>query len=154
MINRVILQGFVAEEPFVRSTERGKVVRIRMATVKYRPNAEGDSHYEIVEWHTVVFWGELANIADTELHAGMAIYTEGELQTRLWEGKNGTKHRTTDIVASQLKILVDGIEGYRLPSSITPFKSEASEQRESREKSENKPKPFSPPMDDIDNLPF
>ena len=109
MINRAIIEGFVADEPFVRSTERGKVARIRVATVEHRSTANHNSVMEIVEWHTIVFWGELADIADTRLHAGMAIHAEGTLQTRQWEGRDGVKHRTTDIVASQLNIL-DGIE--------------------------------------------
>ncbi|MFR9651995.1 MAG: single-stranded DNA-binding protein [Rikenellaceae bacterium] len=147
MINRVILQGFVAEDPFVRSTERGMVARIRMATVKYIPS--GDERLrEVVEWHSVVFWGEQAKIVDEQIRAGMALYIEGELQTRSWEDKSGVKHRTTDIVASQLRLL-DGIEGYRLPSSITPTIVERSV-----EAVKESSKPFSAPADDIDNLPF
>lgn len=144
MINRAILQGFVAEDPFVRSTERGQVAKIRMATVKYIPSGEG-SVREFVEWHTVVFWGDQALIVDEQVRAGMAIYIEGELQTRSWEDKSGVKHRTTDIVATELRIL-DGIEGYRLPSSITPTVSV--------ELPKSEPKPFSAPVEDIDKLPF
>ncbi len=156
MINRAIIEGFVADEPFVRATERGKVARIRVATVEHRPSSNSGKVHEIVEWHTVVFWGELADVVDEKLHAGMAIHTEGTLQTRQWEGKDGVKHRTTDIVASQLKIL-DGIEGYRLPAAIKPFVSERSmreAQNQSGSDNDTTPPPFIAPTDDIDELPF
>ncbi len=116
MLNRVILRGYVADDPFIRATERGKLARIRMITIEYLTNKEGQRQRH-TEWHTVDLWGENADITDYNVRIGMSIEIEGSLRSREWQDKGGATHKITSISAHKIKIL-SSIDGYSLPDFI------------------------------------
>ncbi|MFR9628882.1 MAG: single-stranded DNA-binding protein [Rikenellaceae bacterium] len=148
MLNRVILRGYVADEPFIRATEGGKFVRIRMITIeKIRLQKTGGIRRH-TEWHTISLWGKEAETADQTIRPGAAIEVEGTLRSREWQDKDGITHRTTEISANKLKIL-DSIDGYDIPDFIMKIIS-------SKRNSSNPPQVLEvkKPIEDADNLPF
>ncbi len=75
-----------------------------LATTEYRRNRDNE-RVEITEWHNVVCWRGLADIAERILHKGAQIYIEGRLQSRTWEDKEGAKRHVTEVVADNLLLL-------------------------------------------------
>ncbi len=117
MINRVILRGFVADEPLIRATENGRFARLRIATIERLNNPKTGKIREHIEWHTVSFWGAEAIEVDKHVRVATPIEVEGALRTREWSDKANVTHKMTAIAATSLKILTQ-IEGYELPKSI------------------------------------
>ncbi|MFI3316010.1 MAG: single-stranded DNA-binding protein [Rikenellaceae bacterium] len=106
MINKVILVGNVGIDPEVRTIESGaKVARIRMVTTERIFNRQANETKEHSEWHTVIMWRGLADVADKYIRKGSQIYIEGNLRTRDWMDKENVKHTTTEIVAYEMKLL-------------------------------------------------
>src|SRR3990172_7277245 len=96
-INKVILVGHVGKDPEVKYLEGGLVVaNLRMATSESYTNKNGE-RIDQTEWHSVVLWRKLAEIAEKFVKKGSLIYIEGKLQTRSWEDKDGNKRYTTEI---------------------------------------------------------
>jgi single-strand DNA-binding protein len=107
MINRVILVGRLTRDPEVRRSNSGTpVADIALATNSYR-RGEGDSgeRQEVTEYHDLVAWGRLAEVAEQYLRRGRLIYAEGKLQTRTWETKAGEKRKTTEIRLDTFQML-------------------------------------------------
>lgn len=106
MLNKVQLIGFLGADPEVRYTqEQEAVARVRIATSEtWKKNGE---KHEKTEWHNVVFFGKLGEIAGEHLKKGSLVYVEGRLQTRSWE-KDGETRYTTEIVAESMKMLPSG----------------------------------------------
>lgn len=105
MINKVILVGNVGADPEVRSLEGGaKVARLNVATTERIYNREKNETTEHTEWHTVVLWRGLADVADKYIRKGSQLYIEGKLKTREYE-KDGMKRYATEVVAEELKML-------------------------------------------------
>ncbi len=112
MVNKVILVGNVGMDPEVRSLEGGvKTARIRLATTERIFNRQTQESREHTEWHTVILWRGLADVADRFIRKGSQIYVEGRLRTREWEDQNGAKRISTEIVADELKLLGRRHEG-------------------------------------------
>ena len=113
MINKVILVGNVGLDPEVRTLETGvKVARVRLATTERIFNRQTNETTEQTEWHTVVFWRGLADVVDRYVRKGSQIYVEGSIHYRDWQGNDGQRHFTTEITASELKLLgrrADGV---------------------------------------------
>ncbi|MFI3259445.1 MAG: single-stranded DNA-binding protein [Rikenellaceae bacterium] len=151
MLNQVRLRGFVADDPFIRATEEGKVARLRIATTERVTRRKDGRTLEHTEWHTVVLWGKCADLADKEIRVGMAVDLEGALRTRDWEDNKGRQHRTTDIVAHTITLIEGGIEGYSLPKAIEERKEELYPRRAVAAKPIS---PITPPEEDPDELPF
>ncbi len=106
MVNKVILVGNVGMDPEVRAIEGGaKVARIRLATTERIFNRQSGESKEHTEWHTVIMWRGLADVADKYIRKGSQIYVEGNLRTRDWMDKDNVKHTTTEIVANDMKML-------------------------------------------------
>ena len=105
MINRVILRGYVADDPYIRATESGKMAQIRVATIERITHSKSGELREITEWHTITLWGELAHTIDERVRVSDVVEIEGALRTRDWEDREGKMHRTTQIAASSLKII-------------------------------------------------
>ena len=96
-VNKVILVGNLGNDPDTKYTQGGMAVtRISLATTSVRNDREGNKQ-ERTEWHRVVFFGKLGEIAGEYLRKGSQCYVEGRLQTREWE-KDGVKRYTTEIV--------------------------------------------------------
>ncbi|MFI3306351.1 MAG: single-stranded DNA-binding protein [Rikenellaceae bacterium] len=117
MINKVIIEGYVADDPMVRATEGGRFARLRVATVERLTIRKSGVVTEHTEWHSISLWGKEAELADAEIRVGDAVYIEGAIRTSEWSDKSGKKFRTADIVAKTLRRL-DTIEGYTLPRAI------------------------------------
>ena len=105
-INKVILVGNLGADPETRYTANGSAVtNVRMATTEvWRDKQTGDQQ-ERTEWHRVVFFGRLAEIAAEYLRKGSQCYVEGRLQTRKWQGQDGQDRWTTEIVANDMQML-------------------------------------------------
>lgn len=112
-VNKVILIGNVGRNPDVvafpvdRHGESQGVVKkasFTLATTEYHRNREG-MRVEQTEWHNVVCWRGLAEIAEKILRKGVTVYVEGRLQTRSWEDKEGNKRYITEIVADNFTVL-------------------------------------------------
>ena len=120
MINKVILLGNVGAEPEVRALEGGKkVARIRVATTERYTDQQGNKQ-ELTEWHSVTLWGGLADVADKYVHKGSQLYIEGSLRTREWTDKDNQKRYTTEIMATDMKLL-----GRRSDAQPTPAAPQA-----------------------------
>lgn len=100
-INKVILIGNLGQDPEVRYTSSGSaVVNITLATSEsWRDKLTGETK-EKTEWHRVVLFGKLAEIAGEYLHKGSQVYIEGMLQTRKWHDQNGQDRYITEVVVS------------------------------------------------------
>lgn len=104
-VNKVILIGNLGKDPEVRYLEGGiAVANFPLATTEVHKNRSGDK-VESTEWHNIVLWRGLAEVAEKLLKKGMQVYVEGRLRTRTWEDKDGSKKRATEIVGENLTIL-------------------------------------------------
>lgn len=106
-INKVILVGNLGQDPETRAMPSGKsVTNIRIATSdSWRDKATGEMK-ESTEWHTVVFFDRLAEIAAEYLRKGSQVYVEGKLRTRKWQDKTtGADRYSTEIVANEMQMM-------------------------------------------------
>ena len=105
-INKVIVVGNLGADPDSRTMPSGNAVtNISVATSESWNDKETGEKQEKTEWHRVVFFGRLAEIASDYLKKGSQVYVEGKLQTRKWEDKEGNERWTTEIVANQMQLL-------------------------------------------------
>ncbi len=103
-INKVILVGRLTRDPEVRSTASGQTVTsISMATNRFWKDKNGQKQDQ-TEFHNVVIWGKLGEIAGQYLTKGQEAFIEGRLSTRKYTGKDGIEKRTTEIVAENLQL--------------------------------------------------
>jgi len=105
-INKVILVGNLGADPETRYTPSGvAVANIRLATTKaWRDKTSGEQQ-ERTEWHRVVLFNRLGEIAGEYLKKGSQVYVEGELRTNKWQDKEGNDRYTTEIVANDMQML-------------------------------------------------
>lgn len=104
-INKVILVGNMGNDPEVRYTPAGAAVTtISLATTENWKDKEGNRQ-EKTEWHRVVFFSRLAEIAGEYLKKGSQVYIEGKLRTNKWQDKNGQDRYTTEILANEMQML-------------------------------------------------
>ena len=104
-VNKVILIGNLGRDPEIRYTRDGTAVaNLNIATSDSWKDAQGERQ-ERTEWHRVVAWDKLAEIAKEYLAKGKQVYIEGRLQTRSWEDKDGHKRYTTEVRADQMVML-------------------------------------------------
>ncbi len=105
-INKVILVGHLGKDPEVRySPNGGAVANITIATSESWKDKNTGEKQERTEWHRIVFFGRLAEIAGEYLKKGLQVYIEGRLQTRKWQDKEGKDRYTTEIVANEMQML-------------------------------------------------
>lgn len=105
MINKVILIGRLGADPEIRYTPSGaEVATFRIATSEMWTNKSGEKE-ERTEWHRIVAWRGLAKICGEYLSKGKLVYIEGRLRTRSWEDRDGNKRTTTEIEATDMKML-------------------------------------------------
>lgn len=104
-VNRVTLVGNIGNDPDTKYTQSGScVTRISLATTSSRKDRDGNVQ-ERTEWHRVVFFGKLAEIAGKYLRKGSQIYVEGELRYDKFTGQDGVEKYSTDIVANEMQML-------------------------------------------------
>ncbi|MGV8822983.1 single-stranded DNA-binding protein [Methylibium petroleiphilum] len=122
-VNKVILIGNLGRDPEVRYTPSGTAVaNISIATTRSWKNKDSGEKSEETEWHRIVFYDRLAEIAGEYLKKGRPVYIEGRLKTRKWE-KDGTDHYITEVIAESLQMLGgrdDGDDGGQRRSAPAP----------------------------------
>ena len=105
-VNKVILVGNLGADPETRYTASGSAVtNIRLATAESWRDKQSGEKQERTEWHRVVFFSRLAEIAAEYLRKGSQCYIEGRIQTRKWQGQDGQDRYTTEIVAAEMQML-------------------------------------------------
>lgn len=110
-VNKVILVGNLGNDPDTKYTQGGMAVtRISLATTSVRNDREGNKQ-ERTEWHRVVFFGKLGEIAGEYLRKGSQVYVEGELRYDKYTGQDGVEKYSTDIVANEMQMLGGRGEG-------------------------------------------
>lgn len=110
-INKVILIGNLGRDPEVRYAPSGSAIcNVSIATTRNWKNRDSGERQEETEWHRVVFYDKLAEIAGEYLKKGRSVYVEGRLKTRKWQDKEGKDNYTTEIIADQMQML-GGREG-------------------------------------------
>lgn len=105
MVNKAILVGRLGKDPEVRYTPDGMMItNFTLATDEQRKDKSGE-RVQKTEWHRIVTFGKLAEICGKYLVKGKLVYVEGRIQTRAWEDKEGGKRSTTEIIASDMRML-------------------------------------------------
>ncbi len=145
-INKVILVGNLGNDPDVKYTQGGMAItRISLATTSVRKDKDGNQQ-ERTEWHRVVFFGKLGEIAGEYLRKGSTIYVEGSIKYDKFTGQDGVEKYSTDIVANEMQMLGGKQEGQGGGSGGSRGSTPQRQQ----------PQQQTPPMDDFadDDIPF
>jgi single-strand DNA-binding protein len=109
-VNKVILVGNLGKDPEIRSIEGGtKVASFTLATNEVYKGKDG-TPVKQTEWHNIVVWRGLAELAEKYLRKGSQIYLEGKIKTRSWDDKEGNKRYITEIVADTMTFLGKPVE--------------------------------------------
>lgn len=144
-VNKAILVGNVGKDPEVRYLDKGvAVANFTLATTERGFTMQNGTQVpDRTEWHNIVAWRGLAELAEKYIKKGSQLYVEGKLQTRSWE-KDGVKRYTTEIVADNIQFL-----GRKSDSSetATSYNTETSS-------SKDESNPMTVPNDEADDLPF
>jgi len=121
-INKVILVGNLGADPDARHMPNGgAVTHISVATTDSWKDKSSGQRQERTEWHRVVFFNRLAEIAAEYLRKGSQVYIEGRLQTRKWQGQDGQDRYSTEIVANEMQMLGGrGGGNAQSPTSMPP----------------------------------
>ena len=105
-VNKVILIGNLGKDPEVKYLPSGAaVVNVSLATTESWKDKESGEKKEQTEWHNLVFFGKVAEIAGEYLRKGSQVYVEGSLRTRKWQDKEGKDRYTTEIKVSDMQML-------------------------------------------------
>ena len=105
-VNKVILVGNLGQKPEIRYTQTNiAVATLSIATSESWKDKDSGEQREKTEWHRVVFFGKLAEIAEQYLDKGSQLYVEGKLQTRKWQDKEGNDKYTTEILGNEMNML-------------------------------------------------
>ncbi len=105
-VNKAIIVGTLGQDPEVRYTANGSAVaNLRVATNESWKDKQTGEQQERTEWHSIVMWGRLAEIAQQYLKKGSQAYFEGRIQTRKWQDQSGNNRYTTEIHASEMQML-------------------------------------------------
>ena len=125
-INKVILVGNLGKDPELSYLPSGQsVAKFSLATSRSYKDKSGELKEE-TEWHNIVAWGKLGEICAQYLAKGRQAYIEGRIQTRTWEGRDGNKRTSVDIVASDVQMLGGRGEGGGAGGSRSPGSSRSS----------------------------
>ena len=105
-VNKVILMGNLGRDPEVRYSPDGAAVcNVSIATTSSWKDKNSGERREETEWHRVVFYNRLAEIAGEYLKKGRPVYVEGRIKTRKWQNKEGVDQYTTEVVADNMQLL-------------------------------------------------
>jgi single-strand DNA-binding protein len=146
-VNKAILVGNVGKDPEVRHLEGGtSVARFTLATSDSYKNKAGEL-IKNTEWHNIVAWRQLADLAEKYIRKGNQIYVEGKITNRQYDDKDGVKRYINEIVADNIRLLGRKEESTTPPSYNGPARSQSD------------PMPAAPPQEqdltaDSDDLPF
>jgi len=165
-INKVILIGNLGADPEVRyNGTGGAIANITIATSESWTDKQTNEKKEQTEWHRVVIYQRLAEIAGEYLKKGSKVYIEGRLRTRKWQDNQGVERYTTEIIANELQML-DGVSnngvpqpqaGQNRPAPARPAPQQGGyNQRPAPTPAQNQMPggPMAPPIDFDDDIPF
>ena len=156
-INKVILVGNLGQDPELRyMPQGGAVANLSIATSEtYKDKATGQPK-EVTEWHRVVIYQRLAEIAGEYLRKGSKVYIEGKLKTRKWQDQQGTERYTTEIVANELQMLDGNPAGQSNGNQgQKPQQQSAAPQNSGYQSNNQRPAAQQqPPIDFSDDIPF
>lgn len=125
-LNKVMIIGHLGQEPSLTTMHNGEgVCSLSVATSKKWQDQRTGEMVERTEWHRVVLYRRLAEIAGQYLRKGSQVYIEGELQTRKWTDKQGIERYTTEIIGNSLQMLGKGAEAASNGSPTTTNSSKA-----------------------------
>ncbi len=131
-VNKVILVGRLGKDPETRYMTNGEAVtNATLATSENWKDKNGEKQ-ERTEWHNLVFYRRLAEIAGEYLKKGAQIYVEGKLQTRKWQDKEGKDRYTTEIIVNEMQMLgskAGGSSSFEVVESSAPSRAPASAAR-------------------------
>lgn len=148
-VNKVILVGRLGADPEVRYTANNlAVANISVATSSATKDKQTGEWTETTEWHRVVFFDRLAEIVKEYLRKGSQVYIEGRLQTKKWQGQDGTDRWSTDIVASDMQMLGGKGESSSYGQSAPSYSQTSSPSAPINER------PAPPPSGIDDDVPF
>lgn len=131
-VNKVILVGNLGRDPEIRNLDNGvKLARFSLATTESYRDRDGN-RVDKTEWHNIVLWRGLADVAEKYLQKGNQVYIEGKLQTRQWQDQDGNTRYTTEIVGDNMTML----GSRRDPANSTPMPEPPMESHTASEKQE------------------
>jgi len=126
-LNKALLIGHLGKDPEIRYTADGSpVANFSLATNEVWTDKSG-TRQERTEWHNIVAWSKLADLAKRYLTKGRQVYVEGRIRTREWDDREGNKRRTTEIVASTLVLLGGRAEGQEVAAPAAAVQRTAAE---------------------------
>ena len=105
-VNKVILIGNLGKDPEVITFDTAKKATFPLATTEFFKNKDGQK-IEQTDWHNIVCWRGLADIAEKILKKGTQVYIEGKLHTRSWEDRDGNKRYVTEVLVENLTVLAN-----------------------------------------------
>ncbi|MBA7686137.1 Single-stranded DNA-binding protein [subsurface metagenome] len=144
-VNKAILVGFVGNDPEVRYLDSGTpVANFRLATSENYTNKAGEKVSQ-TEWHNIVLWRGLAEVAEKYVKKGTQIYIEGRIRTRAWDDRDGNKRYTTEIVADNMQMMGKRGDSSSDTSSVQGSVSEST----TAPKTSDEPAPESEGADDL-----
>ncbi len=131
MLNKVTLIGRLGSDPEVRYMPTGgAVTNVSLATTRrWKDRSTGDRREE-TEWHRIVFFNRLAEVAGEYLKKGSQVYVEGRIQTNKWQDKEGHDRYTTEIIADQMQMLGsknEGVQGQAVSPTAEPSSGTSSD---------------------------
>ena len=152
-VNKVILIGNLGKDPEVRHLESGVgVANFSIATSENYKDRKTGERVTQTEWHNVVLWRGLADVAEKYLKKGDKIYIEGKLRTTTWQDQQGNNRYTTEIVADNLTMLGKSSDKNTTSNESAPVAQQSTPNTAIAE--EKSKEEFSSPEDGNDDLPF
>lgn len=148
-VNKVILIGNLGNDPEIRNLENGsKLARFSIATSESYTDKQTGQRRDITDWHNIVVWRGLADVAEKYLRKGAKIYVEGKLKTRSWQDESGQTKYATEVVGDNFTMLGGRNDMQQESNKSNPYPQE--------EKTSNTPLPNNMEISDQedDDLPF
>jgi single-strand DNA-binding protein len=120
-VNKVTLLGRLIKDPVTKALTSGQEIALFTLATNYQwKDAKTKERKESVEFHPIVAWGKIAQVAKKYLVKGKQVYLEGRLKTRTWDDKSGQKHYKTEIMATEMNLLSGGKKKETKPDELVP----------------------------------
>jgi len=153
-VNKVILVGNVGKDPEIRYLEGGTAVcSFPMATSETYRNREGE-RVTTTEWHNIVLWRGLAEVAERYVKKGSQLFIEGRIRTRSWDDRDGNKRYTTEIVADNMQMLGRRPDDTSSQDVQSAPSTEPDSQEDEQPSGIDNAQSVDPAPEDNDDLPF
>ena len=152
-VNRAIILGNLGQSPEIRTMQNGDLVaNISVATSERWQDKQTNEWKEQTEWHRIVLYRRLAEIAEQYLKKGSKVYVEGRIKTRKWQDKNGQERYITEIQGDSLQMLYSKQDAQNAPQTQAP---QATTVNNTYAKAKQSGIPKTPPPADFDDeMPF